>query len=65
METSIAQFHEKFYILAIQNLVFHFSRAYILGTHKCGKELCQMLQRRGYFRDVKCYCDNMNIMATI
>ena len=37
MGTSISQFHEKFYIAAIQNMVFRFSHVYILGIHHRGK----------------------------
>ena len=39
LETSIKYFHEKFYIIEIQELEFNFLYVNILGTHNCGKEL--------------------------
>ena len=36
-ETSITEFHEKFYIPAIQKLEFHLPYVHILGTNDCGK----------------------------
>ena len=53
MDTSIAHFHENFYIKAIKNLTFHFSYVHILGTRNCDKELCEAFQRKGSYQYVK------------
>ena len=38
LQKYITESHKKFYILAIQKLVFNFTHVHIIGTHNCGKE---------------------------
>ena len=57
LETPITEFHEKLYIPAIQKLAFRLTHVRILGTHHCGKELCEAFKRRGNLHDVLCRSD--------
>ena len=54
IETSITEFHEKFYILEIQKLVFHLLHVSILITHHCGKEWRESFKLRVNLHDVLC-----------
>ena len=52
--TLITEFHEKFYITEIKQLLFHLLNVRILGTHQCGKELCEEFQRWSELHNVLC-----------
>ena len=45
LETSISEFHEKYYTPAFQKLVYHFTHVHIFGTHHCGKECHESFKR--------------------
>ena len=57
LDTSIIEFHEKFYIPEIQKLKFHFTHVRILGTHHYGKELREEFNRRGELHNILCWFD--------
>ena len=57
MEKTIFDFHTKFYIPAIQNLVFHLPHVRILGTNHCGEIRRTAFKRRELFQDVLCRHD--------
>ena len=57
IDTSIADFYEKFQIPVIQNLEFNFPHVRILGTHQCGKERLAYFKLRGYLHENLCQCD--------
>ena len=52
LETSITEFHEKFYIPAIPKLAFNFPRVIILGTHHFGKKIREEFKRRGSLHNI-------------
>ena len=56
LETSITEFHGKFYIPEIQKMEFHLAHALILGTHHYGKEFRKAFKRRLDLHGVLCRC---------
>ena len=52
VETSITEFHEKYYTTAIQKLVFNFPCERILGTRHCGKERCEAFKLQVNLNDI-------------
>ena len=54
METTISDFHNSFYISAIQNLACHLPRVHILGTNHCGAMRHTSFKRRELFQDAIC-----------
>ena len=56
METFIAQFHQKLYFSAIQNLAFNFTNVHILGVHNFVKIFIKAFQSKGFYQYVKCFC---------
>ena len=56
MEITIYDFHTRFYILAIQKLVFHLPHVHILGTNHCGAMLRTAFKRCELFQYVLCHC---------
>ena len=54
LETPITEFHEKFYILEIRKLSFHFTHLCILGTYHYLKERRGSFKRRVNLHDVLC-----------
>ena len=54
METTISDFHNSFYIPAIQKLAFHLPHVRILGTNQCGEMRHTAFKRRELFQDVIC-----------
>ena len=57
LETSLPEFHEKFYITEMQKLELCLPRVYILGTHNCVKELREKFKCRGNLHDVLCWSE--------
>ena len=57
METTISDFHTRFYIPAMQKLDFHLLHVHILGTNHCGEIRCTAFKRRELFQDVLCRRD--------
>ena len=57
MESSIVDFHQDFYIPAMQKLVFHLPLVRILGTHYFGKTLREEFNNYSDFQDVLCHFD--------
>ena len=57
METTISDFHIRYYIPAIQRLAFNLPHVRIIGINHCGKMRCTSLKRRELFQDVLCYRD--------
>ena len=57
METSISDFHTRFYIPAIHKLAFHIPHVRILGTNHCGELRRTAFKRRELFQDVLCRRD--------
>ena len=57
METTISNFHNSFYITAIQKLAFHLPHVRILGTNHCGELRRTAFKRRELFQDVLCRRD--------
>ena len=57
METTIFEFHTRYYIPAIQKLDFHLPHVRILGTNHCGEMRCTAFERRELFQDVICRRD--------
>ena len=56
-ETTISDFHTRFYIPATQKLDFHLPHVRILGTNHCGEILWTAFKQRGLFQDVLCCRD--------
>ena len=54
--------YQKFYILVIQKLEFHFPHVPILGTHHCGKELCDAFKHRGQLYNIGIYLEYVYIV---
>ena len=57
METTISDFHTRFYISAIQKLAFHLPHVRILGTNHRGEIQRTSFKRRESFQDVLCCRD--------
>ena len=57
METTIYDFHTRFYIPAIQKLDFHLTNVRILGTNHCGEMWRTDFKQRELFQDVLCCRD--------
>ena len=57
LETTIYDFHNSFYIPAIQKLAFHLPHVRILGTNHCGELRRTAFKRRELFQDVLCRRD--------
>ena len=57
MKTSIAEFHQKFWIISIQKLVFHLPHLYIQVTHNCDKEFCETFKLLGSSQYFLCCYD--------
>ena len=57
MDTTISEFHTRYYILAIQKLAFHLPHVHILGTNHCGEMRRTALKRRELFQYVLCRRD--------
>ena len=57
METTISNFHTRFYIPSIQKLDFHLRHVHILGTNHCGEMRHTAFKRRELFQDVLCRRD--------
>ena len=55
IETSIVDFHKRFYIPAIQKLAFHISLVPIIGTHNCVNKRREALNRLEAYQDVFCH----------
>ena len=58
METTISDFHTRFYIPAIQKLAFHLPHVRILGTNHCGELRRTSFKRHELFQDVLCRHDH-------
>ena len=54
METSIVDFHKRFYIPAMQKLLFHLSHVNIIVTRHCGNTLQEAFKFRADYLDVFC-----------
>ena len=52
METTISEFHTRYYIPAIQKLVFYLLHVRILGTNNCGEIRGTAFKRRESFEYV-------------
>ena len=57
METTISEFHIRYYIQAIQNLAFHLPHVLILGKNYCGEMQHMAFKRRELLQDVLCRRD--------
>ena len=57
METTISDFHTRFYIPAIQKLDFHLPHVCILDTNNCSEMRRTEFKRRELFQDVLCCRD--------
>ena len=57
METTISEFHIRYYIPDIQKLAFHLPRMRILGKNHCGEMRRTAFKQRELFQDVLCRCD--------
>ena len=57
METTISDFHTRFYIPDIQKLAFNLLHVQILGTNHCGEMRRIAFKRRESFQDVLCRRD--------
>ena len=58
METTISDFHTRFYIPAIKKLAFHLPYVRILGTNHGGEMRRTAFKRRELFQDVLCRSDD-------
>ena len=56
METTISEFHARYYIPAIQKLASHLPHVRILVTNHCGEMRHTAFKRRELFQDVLCCC---------
>ena len=54
LDISIAEFHEKFYIIEIQKMEFHIPHVGILGAHHYGKQLCETSNHQGHCK-ISCF----------
>ena len=63
METTIYDFHTRFYIPAIHKLAFHLPHVLILGTNHCGKLRRKAFKRRELFQDVQCRRDYAEMLV--
>ena len=52
VETYITELHEKFYIPATKKLAFNLPHVRILGTHHCGKDICEEFNHWEELNDV-------------
>ena len=50
-------FHQDFYITAMQKLAFNLPHVRIIETNHCGNTLREAFKRRSYFQDVLCCRD--------
>ena len=57
MESSILDFHQDFYISAIQKLAFHLPHVRIFGKHHCGNTQREASKRHSNFQDGLCCRD--------
>ena len=57
MESSIVDFHQDFYIPAIQKLVYQLTYVRILRMHYCGKPLREAFNHCSDIQDVLCRFD--------
>ena len=57
METTISDFHTRFYIPIIEKLAFHLPHFRILGIKYCGELRRTSFKRRELFQDDFCSCD--------
>ena len=64
METTISEFHTRYYIPAIQNLDFYLPHVRILGTNNCGEMRRTTLKQRESFQDVLCRRDYAERVVT-
>ena len=65
MESSIVEFHQVFYIPAIQKLAFHLPHLCIIGTNHCGNTYQEAFDRRSEFQDVLCCSDYSERVVSI
>ena len=65
METSISDFHTRFYITAIQKLDSRLPHVRILGTNHCGEIRRTAFKRRELFQDVLCRRDYVERVVAI
>ena len=56
METTIYDFHTRFYIPAIQKLAFHLPHVRILGANHCGEMQHTAFKQREFLQYVLCCC---------
>ena len=64
METTISEFHIRYYIPAIQKLAFQLPHVRILGTNHCGDMRRTAFKRRELFQDVLCRRDYYKRVVT-
>ena len=64
METTVSDFHNSFYILAIQKLTFHQPYVRILITNHCGAMKHIAFKGRELFQYVLCRCDYAETVVT-
>ena len=57
VEKYIADFHTMLYIIAIQNLLFHRPKIFVLGTYHFGNTHRKEFKRRRVFQNVFYHCD--------
>ena len=65
METTIYDFHTRFYTPTIQKLAFHLPPVGILGLNHCGEMRRTAFKRRELFQDVLCRRDYSDRVVVI
>ena len=65
MDTSIFDFHQKFYITAIQKLALHLQHVHIIGTHNYGSLFQYSFKRSAVYHNVLCRLDCVEVVVAI
>ena len=64
LETSIAEYHKKVYMPAIQKMEFYFPYLRILVTHHSGKKNYEVFKYRGELHNVLCWRDYAELVVS-
>ena len=65
METTISNFHIRYYITAIQKLDYNLPYVRIIGTNHCGEMRRTAFKRRELFQDVLCHLNYSERLVAI